>query len=1029
MRTGLSASDKLTMQETGRRLDTLLSNLSGMAYRCHNDSDYTLEFASEGCTALTGYTPDDLVNKRTVAYGQLIHPADQQQVWEQIQVAIAARQPFDLLYRIHTADGAEKWVMERGCGVFAADGKLVGLEGLISDVTKLKRAQAELLQAHNELAQSVGQRTEELAAALRAVDQEHINFAAVADNANDGVLIAAGSGRHVYANPRAAAIFGYTAEELCAAHFTDLTPPDQHPMLRERYQRRLAGEALSNQYETVIVRKDGQRVPIELTAAKTIWQDQPADLVIVRDISERRVAEEALRGERDLVASVLDTVDALIVVLDSAGRIMRFNHACQRLTGYSWPEVQGRKLGDFLLSPDEQEMVRSAFEQSRQDEQPSKIETHWITKDGRRRLIAWSNAVLQHRSADNEYFLSAGMDITELREVAELRIRDMMLSSSLSAIATVNPAGVITYANPMLLGLWGYAATDEVIGKPGSILWADPQQYQAATHALLADRGWLGELAAVRRDGVRFQAQVAASAVTDLAGTFIGITYSCLDITERKRTEALLHEREREFRALVENSPDIVARFDRDLRHLYVNPAVKLASGIPAVGMIGKSDRELGLPEAQVAFWEERLNQVFATGQSGDIEFGLETPTGLQHYQSRLLPEFDATGEIESVRGVTRNITGRRNTELALRASEERYRRIVETAQEGIWLIDAETRTTFANQAMAAMLGYTVQEMMGAPLFAFMDEEGKALAAYNLERRRQGIAETHEFKFMHKEGRPIWALLNTNPILDDHGQFLGALAMVTDITERKRADAALVAYAADLERSNRDLEQFANVVSHDLQEPLRMVASFVQLLAQDYGGKLDANADEYIGYAVDGAKRMQQLIADLVAYSRISTRGKPLVPIDCAGVVHDVLNSLQLTIEETGARIRCAALPTVMADHMQLYQVFQNLLGNAMKYRSSAPPLIEIGADPVLEESENGRQWRLWVRDNGIGIEPQYCERIFVIFQRLHARDAYPGTGIGLTICKKIIERHGGRIWVDSEPGHGSTFYFTLPAV
>jgi len=659
--------------------------------------------------------------------------------------------------------------------------------------------------------------------------------------------------------------------------------------------------------ESVILRKDGQRVPSEPTAAKTTWQDQPADLAIVREISERRAAEEALHGERDLVASAL--------------------------------------------------------------------------------------------------------------------------SSSLSAVATVNPAGVITYANPMLLELWGYATLDEVIGKPGSILWADPQQYQAATHTLSTDGRWLGELAALRRDGVQFQAQVAASAVTDQAGTFIGITYSCLDTTERKRTEALLYEREREYRALVENSPDIVARFDLALRHLYVNPAVELASGIPAVAMIGKSDRELGLPEAQVAFWEERLNQVIATGQSGEIEFNLETPGGLQHYQSRLLPEFDAAGRVESVLGVTRNITSRRKIELALRASEERYRRIVETAQEGIWVIDVETCTTFANQAMAAMLGYTVPEMMGAPLFAFMDEEGKALAAYNLERRRQGIRETHEFKFMHKEGRPVWALLNTNPILGDGGQYLGALAMVTDITERKRADAALAAYAADLERSNRDLEQFANVVSHDLQEPLRMVASFVQLLAQDYGGKLDADADEYIGFAVEGAKRMQQLITDLMAYSRISTRGKPLAPVHCADVVHDVLSSLQLTIEETGALIRCAALPTVMADYTQLSQVFQNLLANAMKYRSSAPPVIEIGADLAAEETDNGPQWRLWVRDNGIGIEPQYSERIFVIFQRLHDRDAYPGTGIGLTICKKIIERHGGRIWVDSERGNGSTFYFTLPAV
>jgi light-regulated signal transduction histidine kinase (bacteriophytochrome) len=215
------------------------------------------------------------------------------------------------------------------------------------------------------------------------------------------------------------------------------------------------------------------------------------------------------------------------------------------------------------------------------------------------------------------------------------------------------------------------------------------------------------------------------------------------------------------------------------------------------------------------------------------------------------------------------------------------------------------------------------------------------------------------------------------------------------------------------------------VVAHDLQEPLRMVAAFVQLLAQNYRGRLDADADEYIGYAVDGAKRMQQLTADLLAYSRVSTRGKEFAPVDCATIVQSVLQSLQLTIEETGAVVTCAPLPLVLGDAAQIYQVFQNLVANALKYRSSAPPRITIDWTPTT--GTTGHEGCFSVTDNGIGIEPQYFERIFVVFQRLHTRAEYPGTGIGLAICKKIVERHGGRIWVESRAGAGATFYFTLP--
>ena len=228
---------------------------------------------------------------------------------------------------------------------------------------------------------------------------------------------------------------------------------------------------------------------------------------------------------------------------------------------------------------------------------------------------------------------------------------------------------------------------------------------------------------------------------------------------------------------------------------------------------------------------------------------------------------------------------------------------------------------------------------------------------------------------------------------------------------------------AALERSNKELEQLAYVASHDMQEPLRMVASYLQLVAKRYHGRLDAEADEFIGYAVDGAKRMQALINDLLTYSRLGTKARPFEPTDCQPLMATALRNLQVAVEESAAQIECDPLPRVMGDAMQLLQLFQNLLSNAIKFRRKGEPArIEVRVQ------RQGEHWRLAVRDQGIGIAPEYFERIFVLFQRLHGRGDYPGTGIGLALCKKIVERHGGRIGVESVPEQGTTFWFTLPA-
>jgi len=271
------------------------------------------------------------------------------------------------------------------------------------------------------------------------------------------------------------------------------------------------------------------------------------------------------------------------------------------------------------------------------------------------------------------------------------------------------------------------------------------------------------------------------------------------------------------------------------------------------------------------------------------------------------------------------------------------------------------------------------------------------------------------------DGQIKWVREKAYIEFDKEGALLGGFGTTQDITERKKAEDALRQIRDDLARSNNDLEQFAYVASHDLQEPLRAVAGFVELFRQQFPEPLDAKKQGYMNFIIEAVKRMQTLINGLLEYSRIESRGKEPEPTEAGRALNIAVMALQTSIKESGAKIIAETLPTVNVDSVQMVQLFQNLIGNAIKFRSESLPEIRISA------SRQENDWRFAVADNGIGIEPEYVERIFLLFQRLHTRNKYPGTGIGLAICKKIVERHGGKIWVESKPGQGSTFYFTIP--
>ncbi|MGH7962365.1 MAG: sensor histidine kinase, partial [Candidatus Binatia bacterium] len=318
-------------------------------------------------------------------------------------------------------------------------------------------------------------------------------------------------------------------------------------------------------------------------------------------------------------------------------------------------------------------------------------------------------------------------------------------------------------------------------------------------------------------------------------------------------------------------------------------------------------------------------------------------------------------------------------------------------------------------------LGYALEEFVGRSAFELIHPDDHAFVRGQLAEslRQPGTGVPVQAWVRHKSGSWRWLEGSFTNLLAEPG-VQAIVNNYRDMTERKRAEKELARQAAELQRSNTELEQFAYIASHDLQEPLRTVNNFTQLLAKRYQGNLDADADEFMGYITEGATRMQQLIRDLLAYSQVGKQGQEFTPTDCEAVLERTLHMLQMRIEESGGQVTHAPLPTLAVDAGQLEQLFQNLIGNALKFRGPEPPRVHVSAQ------QNGRQWVFSVRDNGIGLDPQQAERIFQVFQRLHTRKAYPGTGIGLAICKKIVEQHGGRIWVESQPGQGATFFFTI---
>jgi PAS domain S-box-containing protein len=748
-------------------------------------------------------------------------------------------------------------------------------------------------------------------------------------------------------------------------------------------------------------------------------------------------AEKALQDREERLRSLLNSTPDGIVIVDSDAHIQLVNVQTERLFGYRRQELLGQPVEILLperLAAGHVQLRSGYIANPTLRPMGTGLETIGRHKDGSEFPVDISLSPFE--TADGLLVISTIRDTTERKQVEralqerEERFRSL-LNSTPDAIVIVDNDARIQLVNSQTERMFGYRRQelqDQLVEMllPERLAGGHVQlRSQYIANPTVRPMGTGLETIGRRKDGSEFPVDISLSPLETENGLLV--ISAIRDTTERKRAE---DERAR-LAAIVDSSEDaiigktlegIIISWNKGAERIYGYSAEEV-TGRPG-GFLAPPDRPDEVPEMLRRAGHGETVDHFDTQR-------VRKDGALIDVSLTVSPVRDSSGKVVGSSSIAHDITNRKQAEEALAESEERFRSLVQSASGAIIIADEEGSIISWNRGARDIFGYAEEEVLGRPITQLMPERYREDHRRGLERVRttgEGhlLGKTVELYGLGKDGNEFPVQISLSSWQTEGRVFFSGI--LQDISARKELESALQTTNQELEQrvhqlnqANTDLERFAYIASHDLQEPLRMVSGFSQMLKEKYQGQLDADADEYIWYLVDAAGRMRDLINDLLNFSRVQTRGKSLEMVSCEEVLGWAMSNLRGAIEEARAVVTHDPLPEVMGDANQLMVVFQNLLANAIKFRNLDPPRVHISAQASDEELIFS------VKDNGIGIEPDFYERIFEIFQRLHTRDRYPGTGIGLAICHRIIERHGGRIWVESEPGQGSTFYFSLP--
>ena len=851
--------------------------------------------------------------------------------------------------------------------------------------------------------------------------------AAVIAHANDAIITKTLGGTVLSWNPAAEKIFGHSAADMIGQPISRLFPADRLHEEADLIAQVQAGGDISH-FETQRLHKNGAL--IDVSVSLSALRDAAGRIVAVSKIARDITAHLRAQAGAQLGAALqagLDQSSLRISLWGADERNLYANAPYAASFGLSPAQLRGKHFSE-VLDPAVYARAQPTADAARAG-RPQLFQRQVASADGSLRHELVNFIPGPGARAPHGLFLVI-TDITRQVQAeqgaaqAAARYQQQYEDTPAMLHASAPDGRMLSVSNTWLKNL-GYTRDEVLARHVPDFLTPHSREVRRIARLAMADTGACDNipLQALHKSGQVMDVLMSAIFECNGAGQVVRVLTVLQDVTDRLRAERALAKSE----ALLSRTGALadVGGWEMDIASQAItwSAQTRRIHGVPADHVPELASAiAFYAPEARDAI-QAAVARCLASGEPWDLELPFIRADGQRIWVRTVGTVESEAGQPVRLVGAFQDISQRKQLALDLAEQQHFLQRVMDVSPQGMFTTDLAGRCTYANAAWQALTGLSPAQALRADLRQHIHPDDLAgVLARRQAARDEGGVQVSEHRYRRADGSWIW-VRGSLTLLQPSQPADGFVGTVEDVTARHALDAALAARSAELARSNEDLERFAYVTSHDLQEPLRMVNSYGQLLLRRHAAALPPEAQEFLHYMVDGGQRAQALVRDLLTLARVDSPGpaQRRQPVALGAVLADVLRALHNRLHETGASVTHDAMPTVQANAAQMRQLLDNLLRNALKFRGTAAPVVHIGAE------RQGAAWRISVRDNGLGVDPRYSDRIFQLFQRLHLRSEHEGTGIGLAICKKVVERHGGQIGVASQPGQGATFFFTLP--